>query len=90
MLSKLEQLRAMTTVVADTGDMDSIRAFKPGVAHGAVLVVIVVAVGVLRLPMVPVVAIVAPVSVAIAFYEQKRQRPSAAAAATEEGSDAAP
>ena len=24
MLSKLEQLRAMTTVVADTGDMDSI------------------------------------------------------------------
>jgi transaldolase len=29
MPSKLEQLRAMTTVVADTGDMDSIRAFKP-------------------------------------------------------------
>src|SRR5271167_2498469 len=29
MASKLEQLRAMTTVVADTGDMDSIRAFKP-------------------------------------------------------------
>jgi transaldolase len=29
MTSKLEQLRAMTTVVADTGDMDSIRAFKP-------------------------------------------------------------
>jgi transaldolase len=27
--SKLDQLRAMTTVVADTGDMDSIRAFKP-------------------------------------------------------------
>jgi transaldolase len=29
MTSKLEQLRAMTTVVADTGDMDAIRAFKP-------------------------------------------------------------
>ena len=29
MTNKLEQLRAMTTVVADTGDMDSIRAFKP-------------------------------------------------------------
>ncbi len=29
MTSKLEQLRAMTTVVADTGDMDSIRDFKP-------------------------------------------------------------
>jgi transaldolase len=29
MTSKLEQLRAMTTVVSDTGDMDSIRAFKP-------------------------------------------------------------
>ncbi|MGO9771427.1 MAG: transaldolase [Roseiarcus sp.] len=29
MPSKLDQLRAMTTVVADTGDMDSIRAFKP-------------------------------------------------------------
>jgi len=27
--SKLGQLRAMTTVVADTGDMDSIRIFKP-------------------------------------------------------------
>jgi transaldolase len=27
--SKLDQLRAMTTVVADTGDMDSIRIFKP-------------------------------------------------------------
>ena len=29
MTSKLEQLRAMTTVVSDTGDMESIRAFKP-------------------------------------------------------------
>jgi transaldolase len=29
MASKLDQLRAMSTVVADTGDMDSIRAFKP-------------------------------------------------------------
>ena len=29
MASKLEQLRAMSTVVADTGDMESIRAFKP-------------------------------------------------------------
>ncbi len=29
MTNKLEQLRAMTTVVADTGDMDSMRAFKP-------------------------------------------------------------
>jgi transaldolase len=29
MTSKLEQLRAMTTVVSDTGDMDSIRAFRP-------------------------------------------------------------
>ncbi len=29
MPSKLDQLRAMTTGVADTGDMDSIRAFKP-------------------------------------------------------------
>ena len=29
MPSKLEQLRAMSTVVADTGDMDSIREFKP-------------------------------------------------------------
>ncbi|MGD1037848.1 MAG: transaldolase [Roseiarcus sp.] len=29
MPSKLDQLRAMTTVVADTGDIDSIRIFKP-------------------------------------------------------------
>lgn len=29
MPSKLEQLRAMSTVVSDTGDMDSIRTFKP-------------------------------------------------------------
>jgi transaldolase len=29
MPNKLEQLRAMSTVVADTGDMDSIRAFRP-------------------------------------------------------------
>ena len=29
MTNKLEQLRAMTTVVADTGDMEAIRAFKP-------------------------------------------------------------
>ncbi len=29
MVSKLEQLKAMTVVVADTGDIDSIRAFKP-------------------------------------------------------------
>ncbi|MBV1705568.1 MAG: transaldolase, partial [Hyphomicrobiales bacterium] len=29
MASKLDQLRAMTTVVADTGDMDSIGRFKP-------------------------------------------------------------
>jgi len=29
MSNKLEQLRAMSTVVADTGDMESIRAFRP-------------------------------------------------------------
>ncbi len=29
MPNKLEQLRAMSTVVADTGDMDSIRTFRP-------------------------------------------------------------
>ena len=29
MPSKLDQLKAMTTIVADTGDMDSIRAFQP-------------------------------------------------------------
>jgi len=29
MTSKLEQLRTMSTVVADTGDMDAIKAFKP-------------------------------------------------------------
>jgi transaldolase len=29
MTSKLEQLRGMSTVVSDTGDMDSIRSFKP-------------------------------------------------------------
>jgi transaldolase len=29
MPSKLEQLRAMSTVVSDTGDMEAIRAFKP-------------------------------------------------------------
>ena len=29
MTNKLDALRAMTTVVADTGDMDSIRTFKP-------------------------------------------------------------
>ena len=29
MPSKLDQLRTMTTVVADTGDMESIRQFKP-------------------------------------------------------------
>jgi transaldolase len=29
MPSKLEQLKAMTTIVADTGDMDAIRAFAP-------------------------------------------------------------
>ena len=29
MPSKLEQLRAMSTVVADSGDMDSIRSFRP-------------------------------------------------------------
>ena len=29
MISKLDQLRTMTTVVADTGDMDAIRAFRP-------------------------------------------------------------
>ena len=29
MTSKLDQLRTMTTVVADTGDMEAIRAFKP-------------------------------------------------------------
>ena len=29
MPNKLEQLRAMSTVVADTGDMESMRAFKP-------------------------------------------------------------
>lgn len=29
MVSKLDQLKTMTTIVADTGDMDSIRAFKP-------------------------------------------------------------
>ena len=29
MPSKLDQLRAMSTVVADTGDMEAIRAYKP-------------------------------------------------------------
>lgn len=29
MPSKLDQLRTMSTVVADTGDMELIRAFKP-------------------------------------------------------------
>ncbi|PCI47153.1 MAG: transaldolase [Moraxellaceae bacterium] len=29
MANKLEQLKSMTTVVADTGDIDSIRSFKP-------------------------------------------------------------
>ena len=29
MTSKLDQLKAMTVVVADTGDIDSIRAFQP-------------------------------------------------------------
>ena len=29
MPSKLDQLRAMTTVVADTGDLDSIGVYKP-------------------------------------------------------------
>jgi len=29
MTSKLEQLRAMTTVVADTGDLDAIRQWQP-------------------------------------------------------------
>jgi transaldolase len=29
MASKLEQLKSLTTIVADTGDMDSIRDFKP-------------------------------------------------------------
>lgn len=29
MTSKLDQLKTMTTIVADTGDMESIRAFKP-------------------------------------------------------------
>jgi len=29
MTNKLEQLRAMTTVVSDTGDMDAIKAFRP-------------------------------------------------------------
>ena len=29
MSSKLDQLKAMTTIVADTGDMESIRAFQP-------------------------------------------------------------
>ena len=29
MPSKLDQLRTMTTIVADTGDMESIRAYQP-------------------------------------------------------------
>src|ERR1700743_3835144 len=29
MTSKLDQLRAMTTVVSDTGDMEAIRVYKP-------------------------------------------------------------
>ncbi|MGA8603181.1 MAG: transaldolase family protein, partial [Beijerinckiaceae bacterium] len=29
MPSKLDQLKAMTVVVADTGDIDAIRKFKP-------------------------------------------------------------
>jgi transaldolase len=29
MVSKLDQLKSMTTIVADTGDIESIRAFKP-------------------------------------------------------------
>jgi chromate transporter len=51
----------------------AIRAFKPSVAHGLVLVVIVIAVGGLRLPMVPVIVVMAPLSVAIAWYELKKK-----------------
>ena len=29
MTSKLDQLKAMTVIVADTGDMEAIRTFKP-------------------------------------------------------------
>jgi transaldolase len=29
MTNKLEQLRTMTTVVSDTGDMEAIRVYKP-------------------------------------------------------------
>ena len=29
MTSKLEQLRSMTTVVADTGDFEAMKAYKP-------------------------------------------------------------
>lgn len=52
----------------------AVRNFKPGLAHGAVLVAIIGCVGGLRLPMVPVVAVLAPVSVAIAWWEQSTGR----------------
>ena len=51
----------------------AIRAFKPSVAHGLVLIVVVAAVGGLRLPMVPVIVVMAPISVAIAWYELKKK-----------------
>lgn len=54
----------------------AIRNLKPGVAHGIILVAIVVAVGGLRLPMIPVVAVLAPISVAVAWFEQRKARAS--------------
>lgn len=70
----------------------AIRAFKPSLSHAVVLVAIVVLVGVMRLPMVPVVVVIAPISVTIAWFEQKKKRATEAAAAlaaAKEANDAA-
>jgi chromate transporter len=50
----------------------AIRAFKPSMAHGLVLLIVVVTVGGFRLPMVPVIVLMAPISVAIAWFELKK------------------
>ena len=51
----------------------AIRAFKPSIAHGLVLIIVVATVGGFRIPMVPVIVVMAPISVAIAWYELKKK-----------------
>jgi chromate transporter len=51
----------------------AIRAFKPSLAHGLVLLVVVATVGGFRLPMVPVIVVMAPISVAIAWFELRKK-----------------